>query len=199
MCGRFVLTTDAHTLARLFRLASADFALLPDDDVRPGEAVLTLRREGGRNRAERARWGFTLGDKRYVINARLETAAEKAAFRDALAHTRCLVPADGWYEWPERGGPPTLLTRADGRPLALAGLVQEGPSGAPELVILTTAARPELATIHDRMPVVIPPDAEDAWLDPAVRSRRGLESLIARPDEVPIATRTVAPLPARKR
>lgn len=207
MCGRFVLTTDAKTLGRLFGLALGDLELLPDDDVRPGEKILSLRRVRGARgtTADRLKWGFTLGERRFVINARLETAHEKAAFRDALAQTRCLIPADGWYEWPEKGGPPTLLTAADGRPLALAGLVREPPplpggrQAPAEVVILTTAARPELARIHDRMPALLPPESQEAWLDPRVRDVRGLRSLIAAPDELPVATRVVAPLPAKKR
>ncbi len=207
MCGRFVLTTDPRTLARVFRLNTPSgeqaqdtaFDFAPDEDIRPGERVLTLRREAKGSRWERPRWGFTVGDRRFVINARLETAQEKAAFRQAFAEGRCVVPADGWYEWPVKGGPPTLLAGADGRPLALAGLVREGAPGAPsEVVILTTASHPAIAAIHDRMPAILPVDSIDAWLDPRVRSPKSLRHLVVTTEELPLATRAAAPLPARK-
>jgi putative SOS response-associated peptidase YedK len=109
-----------------------------------------------------------------LINARAETAAGKPAFRDAVARRRCLLPADGWYEW-QRGGEhkqPFFITRADGAGLALAGLWstwRRPDDPAPPLVtcgVLTTEAVGPLAEIHDRMPLILPIEAWQAWLDP---------------------------------
>jgi putative SOS response-associated peptidase YedK len=110
-----------------------------------------------------------------LINARSETAAEKPAFRDAFARRRCLVLADGFYEWEKRPDGTTQawwVTRPDERPFAFAGLWATW-RGRPDVeplrtcTIVTTHASPALAHIHDRMPVILPPGAEEAWLDSA--------------------------------
>jgi putative SOS response-associated peptidase YedK len=134
------------------------------------------------------RWGlvphwakdFAIGSR--LINARAESAAGKPAFRDAVARRRCLLPADGWYEWQRSGErrQPFFITPADGSPLALAGLwsTWHGPDAAAAplvtCAVLTTEAVGPLREIHDRMPLILPPQAWRAWLDPDSDDVRGL-------------------------
>ncbi len=188
MCGRYTLTAPNPAEVRA-RFAIADsvpvrqrFNIAPGDDVL---AVTTDRH--GQPRGELLRWGLVpfwaqtpdVGLK--MINARLETAAERPAFRRAFERFRCLIAADGFYEWrgaatdpsPDRpsGGAkqPFHITRQDGRPFAFAGLWSSwhGPGGAAlrTCTIITTAANPKIAPLHDRMPVILTPDAESPWLD----------------------------------
>jgi putative SOS response-associated peptidase YedK len=156
-------------------------------NVAPGDDVLavTTDREGA-PRGELLRWGLVpawadspnIGLK--MINARIETAAEKPAFRAALQRFRCLIIADGFYEWQPRPGQskqPFWITRGDGQPFAFAGLWSkwrprdgDGDGSATALrtcTICTTAANPAIAPLHDRMPVILAPGAETAWLDSA--------------------------------
>jgi putative SOS response-associated peptidase YedK len=126
-----------------------------------------------------------------MINARAETVAEKPAFRRAFAQRRCLLPADGYYEWQQQdGGPkqPIYITRADGRPLAFAGLYElwRDASVPPDdadawlwtTTVITTSAPDDLGHIHDRMPMVIDPATRGEWLDPANRDASDLRSLL---------------------
>jgi putative SOS response-associated peptidase YedK len=156
---------------------------------------------GGEVAAERqlrvVRWGLVpfwakdvkIGSR--MINARAETVAEKPAFRRAFAQRRCLLPADGYYEWQQQdGGPkqPIYITRADGRPLAFAGLYElwRDASVPPDdadawlwtTTVITTSAPDDLGHIHDRMPMVIDPATWGEWLDPANRDASDLRSLL---------------------
>lgn len=182
MCGRYTLANpDPFDLRARFPLGESvqlrrRFNIAPGDDV----ATVTTTREG-EPRGELLRWGFVpfwADDPKVgfmMINARSETVAEKPAFRDAFASKRCLVIADGFYEWQRREGLPKLpwwISRGDGRPFAFAGLWSSwrGPGDEPlrTCTILTTRANPVVADIHDRMPVMLAePAAESAWLDPA--------------------------------
>jgi putative SOS response-associated peptidase YedK len=151
----------------------------PRYNVAPGDDVLavTTDREGGR-RAEMLRWGLVpswaespdTGLK--MINARLETVAERPAFRRAFERYRCLIVADGFYEWrPTPGGPkrPFHITRSDGALFAFAGLwsIWHAPDGGTlrTCTIITRPANSAVAALHDRMPVILAPDAEPTWLD----------------------------------
>jgi putative SOS response-associated peptidase YedK len=185
VCGRYTLTAgrDPGQLRARFPIGER-VAVRPRFNVAPGDDVLavTADREGA-PRGELLRWGLVppwadspaLGLK--LINARVETAAGKPAFRTAFERFRCLVPADGFYEWRSAPGEPKQpywITRADGAPFAFAGLWSiwrpRGSDGAPALrtmSILTTAANPAIAPLHDRMPVILAEAAEAAWLDPA--------------------------------
>jgi putative SOS response-associated peptidase YedK len=126
-----------------------------------------------------------------MINARAETLAEKPAFRRALAQRRCLLPADGYYEWQQQEGrpkQPIYITRADGQSLALAGLYElwRDPAAGPDdadawlwtTTIITTSAPDDLGHIHDRMPMVIDPASWSEWLDPANRDVSDVRSLL---------------------
>jgi putative SOS response-associated peptidase YedK len=161
--------------------AGPDYNVAP---TKPVPVVLHRRRPGDRTgplvrHLRTARWGLvpswardaTSAAKR--INARVETVATMPAFRLALARRRCLVPADGWYEWARRedgGRQPIYLSPADRSGLAFAGLYEfwSGPAGkVTSCTIITTAAVGELATVHDRMPLLLPRGAWAGWLDPA--------------------------------
>jgi putative SOS response-associated peptidase YedK len=139
------------------------------------------------------RWGLipswakdpNIGNK--MINARAETVAEKPAFREALARSRCLVPADGYYEWQREGRmgqrkQPFYICLRDGRPFAFAGLWERwaGPDGTiiESCAILTTEPNESLKDIHDRMPVILAQADYDQWLDPAVRQAQLLQPLL---------------------
>ncbi len=170
MCGRFTLTErDLASLARAWA-AELDAALAagwrPRYNVAPGDAHLVLREGGGARRLERATFGLPAPGGKLHLNARIETAAVKAAFRDALAGRRCAVPADGFFEWegPPRARLPTWFHRPDGRPLLFAGIWAERPDGGLAFAILTTRANALVAPLHDRMPVLLPEERLAAWL-----------------------------------
>jgi putative SOS response-associated peptidase YedK len=149
----------------------------PRYNVAPTQPVPIVRLVDGQRQFTLVRWGLIppwVKDPRQfslLINARGESVNEKPAFRNAMRRRRCLFPADGFYEWKEEGGRkrPFCVRPKDGQPIAFAGLWETwmGPNGE-ELetaAIVTTAANRELAALHDRMPVVLPPDAFDLWLD----------------------------------
>ena len=172
MCGRFVLSSDADRLADHYGLAG-----LPDFsgsyNIAPSAQVPVVRRHTGRELAL-CHWGFI---PHWVkepvlkpINARAETLAGKPYFRDAFRRRRCLVPANGYYEWRAAPGgkQPYFIRMAETDLFSFAGLWSswQGPDGLLETcVIITTAAKEELADIHDRMPVIIAPDDYDEWLE----------------------------------
>jgi putative SOS response-associated peptidase YedK len=150
----------------------------PRYDIAPTQPIAIVRLMDGQRQLALVRWGFIpswVKDPKTVslmFNARGETAAEKPAYRNAMKRRRCLVPADGFYEWKREGERkrPHWIRRKDGKPLAFAGLWEAwtGPNGE-ELetaAIVTTAANDTLKPLHDRMPVVVAPDAFDLWLDP---------------------------------
>ncbi len=182
MCGRYSLAGPNPSEVR------ERFALGPEIEVRrrwnvaPQDDVVavTTTREGV-PRGDVLRWGLVpfwakdpaVGDK--TINARAETVAEKPAYRDAFRSRRCLVIADGFYEWKPAARPkarkqPFHITRDDSAPFAFAGLwsTWHGPDAAVlrTCTIVTTTANDAIADIHPRMPVILPPEAEAAWLDP---------------------------------
>ncbi len=197
MCGRFTLRTPAHRLAEFFRLIDS-FDWKPRYNIAPTQPVLIIRDEEGRRQPAVVRWGLIpswADDERIgsrMINARAETAATKPSFRSAFRRRRCLVPADGFFEWKKlsgRGKQPYYITRPDGTPFALAGLWErweKGPNGPIEsCTILTTAANQQLAQLHDRMPVILPEEAFDIWLDPELADPEALKTwLKPAPDDL---------------
>jgi len=169
MCGRFTLTVaDIAALAREWA-AEVDRAVVaawrPRFNVAPGDHHPVLQAERGRRRVISAAFGLAGGGK-LLVNARVESAASRPAFRDAWRSRRVAVPADGFFEW---GGPPsarrpTWFHAAGGRPILLAALLGPAPDGGPGFVLLTTEARAPVRALHDRMPVVLPSDLLGAWL-----------------------------------
>lgn len=149
----------------------ADLDLRPRWNVRPGEDVLAVVRAGEALRAGWLRWGLMPASPRPAINARIETAATRPAFRRAYAQRRCLVVADGFYEWQradDRRKTPWFVRLRSARPMTLAGLWERWhpPDGPPVVTcaVLTCAPNAVVAPLHDRMPVIVPPELRDAWL-----------------------------------
>lgn len=178
MCGRFAMTVRPAEMPVLFGIEDEPGDFPPRFNIAPTQPILTVLEEHGHRVSKLMRWGLVPGwvkDPRafpLLINARIETMAEKPAFRDALKYGRCIVPASGYYEWqvlPDRTKQPCFVTRADGQPLALAGLcsIWAGPNGeeVDTVATITQASANELADLHNRQPVILEPGAFDTWLD----------------------------------
>jgi putative SOS response-associated peptidase YedK len=194
MCGRYTLSTPAGRLAEEFQLDST-VEIAPSYNVAPTQQVAAVLEDEGGRRLEMLRWGLVpswaddpeIGAR--MINARSETAPEKPSFRRAFRGRRCLIPADGFYEWKrENGGKqPYYFHMQGGRPFAFAGLWEGWEKGGEgtlrTCVILTTRANPVLSGIHDRMPVILPHDAYDAWLDPDAGREELGELMIPYPND----------------
>ena len=189
MCGRYASARDARDLASAFGVDEdaqdpADEPLPPSWNVAPTDPVHAVLERGGRRRLKVLRWGLVPSWARSaqgaarLINARQETVTSKPAFRSAYARRRCLLPADGYYEWQAVGGrkQPWFLTRRDGEPLAMAGLYEvwsprEGAEPAERLwtcTVITTEAADDTGRIHDRTPLLVPRTDWDRWLDPGL-------------------------------
>lgn len=198
MCGRYVLTQPAEVLDEYFEVspeaapeaAEAVSAFGPRYNIAPTQEAPIVRADGERRTLSLARWGLVpywaedakIGNR--LINARSETAGSKPAFREALRRRRCLVPADGFYEWKKVGKSrqPYLFRPRDGHPLGLAGLWErwhDGPLTLESFTLLTTEANETLEPIHDRMPVILPPASFARWLDPANENPEELVPLLA--------------------
>ncbi len=191
MCGRYTLTTADLTLAELLGLDEPP-ELEPRYNIAPSQDVAVLRAPapGGGRRIEMLRWGLipswakeaAIGQR--MINARSETAPEKPAFRAAFRQRRCLIPADGFYEW-QKVGPakqPYYIRLRDHRPFAMAGLWERwpAPDGTPieSCTILTTSASKLLEPIHERTPVILQSADFELWLDPRVSDPASLRPLL---------------------
>jgi putative SOS response-associated peptidase YedK len=178
MCGRYTLKTPVERLAEEFGFEASSAELPPNYNVAPTQQVAAVLEEGGERRLEMLRWGLIpswaddpgIGSR--MINARAETAPEKPSFRRAFRGQRCLIPADGFYEWKRTNGSkqPYYIHMKEERPFAFAGLWESWKEdGGPEIrscAILTTEPNELLAGIHDRMPVILPGGSYDVWLDP---------------------------------
>lgn len=183
MCGRFELHSAFEIIARLFGL-SGDVRMVPTGyNIAPGKDIAIIVNDDGTNRITLCRWGFVptwakdLKEGYKMINARAETVAEKPSFRQAFIRQRCLVVADGFYEWKNEGGKkrPFYIHRKDGKPFGMAGLYNLWTSPEGEQVctstIITTDANESLKPIHERMPVILPTDETGRWLDPAIHEK----------------------------
>lgn len=181
MCGRFTLTAPEAALAEAFDLDELP-SLAPRYNIAPGQDVAVVGRRDAAHRPRLAllHWGFRRSTDKpaLVINARSETARGLPLFRDALRRGRCLIPADGFYEWRREGArkQPLLVRRPDGAPFALAGLWRQ--EQRPACVILTTRPNALLRDVHDRMPVILPRAAYARWLDPEITSPDALRDLL---------------------
>jgi putative SOS response-associated peptidase YedK len=176
MCGRYTLTADGETVRAAFGLVDAPFDYRPRYNIAPQQDVLVVANGKQGRRAGIMRWGLVpawadnAAEGARMINARSETVSERIAFREAFERRRCLIPADGFYEWRQAGGIkiPMRITLGE-KPFAFAGLWERWQKGdAPPLYtcsILTTSPADSIASIHDRMPVILSPDQYDAWLD----------------------------------
>lgn len=189
MCGRYVSAAPVDDLAKYFSATTPEHTLEANYNVAPTTEVYAVRANEGNRSLAAMRWGLVpfwakdlkIGSR--MINARSETASSKPAFRRAFTKRRCLLPADGFYEWQKIEGQkakqPFFIHRADEEPLVFAGLYEfwhpkdaEGEDLVDAEVvvsctILTTAANKTMAPVHDRMPVMLAPGVWDDWLDPA--------------------------------
>lgn len=183
MCGRYVSSSSPDEIASYFgAVLTAEQVLDPEYNVAPTRNVWTVFDDGATRRLDLARWGLvpfwakdlSIGNR--MINARSETVADKNVFKKAFRRQRCIVPADGFFEWTKEPGQkqkqPWFIHRPDGEPFAFAGLWEtwRGPDRDADPIrtctILTGAANETMADIHDRMPIMLPPDAWSTWLDP---------------------------------
>ncbi len=216
MCGRFVAKSSPRQLADYFsvdELAAEDVG--ESHNVAPTNPVVAVAERGETRSLDSYHWGLIpfwakdakIGNR--MINARAETVADKPAYRTAFARRRCIVPADAFYEWKkaEQGKrkQPYLIRSVDGHPLAFAGLWERWRDPAEvdgdevrSCTIVTTSPNELMAKIHDRMPVVLPREHWDAWLDPDnddVETLKGL--LVPAPAEIfeafPVSTRVNNP------
>lgn len=195
MCGRYSSSLPPSLIAERFQVTEVATDPLPDNhNVAPTSDVYAVLERDGVRQLRAVRWGLVpswakdlrIGQK--MINARAETVATKPAYKRALARHRCLIPADGYYEWmaqPGKGKQPFFIRHRDGTPLAFAGMweVWRDPAdpAAPPLwscTIVTTDANSALRQIHDRMPVVLAPAHWDEWLDPAQQDLAAIGRLL---------------------
>ncbi|MBI3507303.1 MAG: SOS response-associated peptidase [Proteobacteria bacterium] len=185
MCGRYLITTPVEALRRLFAFEGAPVNLQPRWNVAPTQAAPVVRLAGdGSREFGMLHWGLVpywaedTSLQSHMINARGETVHEKPAFRQAFKQRRCLVPADGFYEWQTTGAKtkqPLLFRMRDRAPFAFAGLWERWipPQGEvlETFTIVNTAANEAMAPFHDRVPVILSRQDYAAWLDPAVDAR----------------------------
>jgi putative SOS response-associated peptidase YedK len=194
MCGRFVSASPPDEIAKYFDAAAPEAALPESYNVAPTNDVYAVYETGGVRRLDAFHWGFvphwakdpSVGNR--MINARAETLATKNAYKPSLRKRRCIIPADGFYEWKKVPGQktkqPMFIHRRDGERLAFAGLwtiwrpkradgdETGGPGGGTDegdelhsCTIITTSANDDVAEVHDRMPVILGADDWSTWLD----------------------------------
>ena len=208
MCGRYRLSRRKQLVEQYFGAVSGEDEWSPRYNVAPSQPVVVIRQDAGEpvRRLSTVRWGLIplwakdpgIGYK--TINARSETVATTASFREPFKSQRCLVPADGFYEWKREGKTkqPYSFEVNDGELFAFAGLWDRWKSPQGEVVesctILTTTPNSLLSDIHDRMPVILSPDNYDLWLDPAFRNTSSVSEMLKPYDTVlmrryPVSTR----------
>jgi putative SOS response-associated peptidase YedK len=192
MCGRFVGFRPLEELIGYFPIDVAHDEITQNFNVAPTQEVLSIVRQNDQNHLVRLNWGlvpFWAKDKSIggrLINARSETAGSKPSFRTAFRKRRCLILADGFYEWTGDKGnkQPMFLTLPDGNPFAFAGLWEtwnnKGKEETPyrSCTILTREASESVKPIHHRMPVILKPDVYGTWLDPANQDAKKLQEII---------------------
>ena len=194
MCGRFVTTSSPEALRKLF--GYADQPNFPARyNIAPTQPVPVVVLENGERRFRLMRWGllpsWVKDPKKFalVFNARSETVLEKPAFRNAMKRRRCLIPADGYYEWQASSTRkrPYFIHAADGEPVGLAGLSETwiGPNGEEmdTVAIVTTAAAPNMSVLHHRVPVTIAPGDFDRWLDGNATDAEMASTLLVAPPQ----------------
>jgi putative SOS response-associated peptidase YedK len=188
MCGRFTLSTSPRKLKELLPLFEVP-ELQPRYNIAPTQAVAAARVTPERREVVLLRWGLIpswaddpkIGNK--LINARAETAAQKPSFRSAFRKRRCLVLADGFYEWKKTDGKkqPYHIRLHTGDPFAIAGLWEHWEQDGNVIescTVLTTDANDLMRDLHDRMPVILQPDDFERWLDPGNQTGQGLQELL---------------------
>ena len=188
MCGRFTFAISPELLAEIFGSSILEDHE-PHYNIAPTQQVLVIRRNGDGNRGSMMRWGLipswakepAIGNR--MINARCETVHEKPAFRAAIRFRRCVIPANGFYEWREEGGKkhPLYISMKDGSIMGFAGIWDHWKTPDGETLescsILTTNSNPLIQPIHDRMPVILHPEEYELWLDRDITNPEKLKPL----------------------
>ena len=189
MCGRYSLIADMGELQERFGFDGSELTHAPRYNIAPTQMALAVT-NGSVRRGSYMRWGLipswaksaSVGSR--MINARAETVAERPSFRTAFQRRRCLVLADGFYEWERKGSSkrPMRIVMASGEPFAFAGLwdVWRDPKGevVRSCAIITTSANESLSPIHDRMQVILPRDLEPLWLDHDIQDYASLAGIL---------------------
>ena len=193
MCGRFVGFRSLRELQEIFPIDKAGCDVTANYNVAPSQEILAIFKHEGENWLDKFHWGLvpfwakdiSIGNR--MINARAETVAEKPSFRNAFKKRRCMILADGFYEWKGEKGrkQPMFITLPDGKPFAFAGLWEvwnkkDDPGSIyRSCTIVTTAASESISDIHHRMPVILKPDVYEPWLNPENQEIVGLKDILA--------------------
>lgn len=193
MCGRFVQVSLLETLQSVFNLGAVTFDTTPNYNVAPTQQILAIVKQNNENRLERLYWGLvpfwakdiSIGSK--MINARAETVSEKPSFLHAFKKRRCLIPADGFYEWKGEPGhkQPFFITTHTDEPFALAGLWEawhnKASDEAPVYLscsIITTEGTGPIRNIHHRMPAILKPEVYEKWLSTDMQDPKALGEIL---------------------
>jgi len=189
MCGRFTLFDGLEILKKHFPIDQAASEITPNYNVAPTQEIPVLFQAESKHILDKYHWGLVpfwaddikVGNR--MINARVETVETKPAFRNAFKKRRCLVPANGFYEWQGKKGQkqPMYLTRTDRKPFAFAGLWEtwdKTDDPYKSCTIITTMSSESVRHIHTRMPVILKPDAYSSWLDPGNQDINNLKDIL---------------------
>lgn len=188
MCGRYTLKTPVDTLAKQFEVEEYPSSLAPSYNIAPTQQVATVLVEDSKRKLEMLHWGLipswaddpAIGNR--MINARAETVATKPSYRSAFKSRRCLILADGFYEWKKTsdGKQPYHIRMEDGSPFAFAGLWESWHNDREirSSTIITTDPNELLGEIHNRMPVILHPEDYEMWLDPDFNEKEPLTTLL---------------------
>ena len=195
MCGRYTFTLSASSLTEAFGLVPPGFVIRDGYNIAPGQYIVIVRPEGAQRLADLAFWGLIPAwvkdpnEFSKPINARAETLTEKPTFRSAFKRKRVIIPASGFYEWKAtgKGKQPFYIHPAEDGFFAFAGLMEDwqGPNGEQMIsaCIITTDPNELMADIHNRMPVILPKETWDLWLDPASQVREVQPLLVSLPSD----------------
>ena len=190
MCGRFVLLTDLTIITESFHIQNIACEYKPGNNISPGQQIYAVLRKDNQNTLVNLRWGlipawakdYSIGNK--MFNARAETIAYKPSFKNAFQKRRCLIPADGFYEWQKLGKmkKPFQFSLKSGEPFGFAGLYETWVSLEKELIhtctIITTEPNELIQPIHDRMPVIVKKELEAFWIDPGNHNQKELLAML---------------------
>lgn len=196
MCGRFVLTLDFHMLVDILKgrfdieNIASQLDYIPRYNIAPSQQVLSIIGHGEKERMGYLGWGFVPSwarDEKFahkMINARGESVETKPAYKDSFLHRRCLILANGFYEWKKEGSKktPMFITVKDEELFCMAGLYSiyynKNNQKVSTCTVLTTTANEFMSSIHDRMPVILDRDDEKRWIDMSIKDSKYLKSLI---------------------
>jgi putative SOS response-associated peptidase YedK len=193
MCGRFVQNSPLQIIQRIFNTDKVLFEVIPNYNVAPTQKILAIINQDNENKLEKLHWGLvpfwanviSMGSR--MINARAETVSQKPGFRNAFRKRRCVIPADGFYEWKGEKGDkqPYYITVPSGKPFAFAGLWEtwtdkenDEESVYKSCTIITTAASEPLSSIHHRMPAILDPEFYEKWLNEKMQNPKNLKIIL---------------------